>query len=503
MRPHPHLYEINTWPWLERLSTAAARRVTLGSVPAAEWDRLRALGFDLVYLMGVWERSEISRQIARSEPSLFGSYDQGLPGWTPRDVVGSPYAVRCYAPDPHLGTWRDLALAREAVNSRGMRLVLDFVPNHTAFDHPWINSHPHRYVTASLEQFRTAPANFRAVESDASDGPLYIACARDPFFPPWTDVAQLNYFEPETRKAMIAELSAIAQHCDGVRCDMAMLVLGDVFARSWGWVTGRADPPVEFWADARNELPDLTMIAEAYWNLEARLQQLGFSYTYDKGFYDAVAAGDAAAVRRGLTPDEFHARGVRFLENHDEPRSMARLGEARIEAAAVLLTTAPGVRMYYDGQLEGRERYSPVQLGRWAEEPARPVLTTMYEHLLRCADHAVFHDGRWEALTVHDVGDVGSMPHPSLVALWWHLGPEFRLIVANFADREAHGFLQLPAVLPPGDAPLVFEDQLRTATYRRDRAELSRQGLYVRLEGGKAHLFCVRPDVSVILDPST
>ena len=61
----------------------------------------------------------------------------------------------------------------------------------------------------------------------------FIACGRDPFFPPWRDVAQLNYFNPATREAMIGVLTTIAQHCDGVRCDMAMLVLNDVFAQTW------------------------------------------------------------------------------------------------------------------------------------------------------------------------------------------------------------------------------------------------------------------------------
>lgn len=489
MRAHPHLYEISTWPWLERLSAAAGRRVTLGSVPASEWDRLRALGFDLIYLMGVWRRSAISREIARSEPGLLDRYDRALPEWRPEDVAGSPFSIRDYAPDPRLGTWRDLALARAALNTRGMQLILDFVPNHTAFDHPWIASDPHRYVTASLQQFRAAPHAFRAVDSTADDGPVYIAYGRDPHFPPWTDVAQLNYFEPSTRRAMVSQLAAIADRCDGVRCDMAMLVLDDVFAGTWGTVVGRNEPPGEFWSLVRGELPDLLLIAEAYWDLEPQLQRLGVSFTYDKRFYDALKAGDGGGVRARLLGDrESVSRGVRFLENHDEARSLAAFGADRIEGAVVLLATAPGIRMYFDGQLDGSIRDSPVQLGRWAEESEQPELTSFYERVLNCANHPVFHDGLWSALEVRAGGHESSA---GLVAYWWELADEFRLVLANIGHAEAQGFVQLPARLPAGRRPLVFTDQLQDGREETDRTEIARSGLRVRVDGGRAHIYHV------------
>lgn len=492
MRAHPHLYEINTWPWLARLSASAGRRVTLGNVPAVEWDRLRALGFDCIYLMGVWQRSAISRQIARGEPALFEAYDRALPDWSPADIIGSAFSIRAYVPDPRLGTWDDLSKAREAINRRGMQVILDFVPNHTAFDHPWITTHPHRYVTATLEQFRKAPREFRAVESNPDVGPIYIACGRDPFFPPWTDVAQLNYFSEETRGAMIRQLAGIAERCDGVRCDMAMLLLDDVFARTWGALVGRSDPPGEFWSEVREELPDLLLVGEIYWDLEPRLQRLGFSYTYDKRFYDALVRADAGAVRRSLAGDgESHSRSVRFLENHDEERSHAVFGaDGRLEAAGALFATSPGMRLFYDGQIEGRTRPSPVQIGRWAEESEYPDVSELYRLLLPAANDPVFHDGSCRVLDVHDVGD-GS--HDPLVAMWWQWDETVRLVVANIGRAPARGYVQLPPELPPGDGPLVFEDQLRSGTYQRDRAELIRQGLYVQLDPGRAHVFMLTP----------
>src|SRR5262245_4799437 len=138
MRAHPHLYEISTWPWLSRLGAEAGRPVTLGSVPAAEWDRLRGLGIDYVYLMGVWRRSPIGRLMARTDLPLLHACDRALPGWSMHDVTGSPYSIQAYEPDAHLGTWDDLDRARAAIAARGMKLILDFVPNHTGFDHEWI-----------------------------------------------------------------------------------------------------------------------------------------------------------------------------------------------------------------------------------------------------------------------------------------------------------------------------------------------------------------------------
>src|SRR5271168_5394031 len=108
LRANPHLYEINTWPWLDQLSARLGRNITLGQVPDTEWDALARKGFDIVWLMGVWKRSEISRQIAINNVVAGPGYAAALPGWTPADVVGSPYSIAQYIPDPRLGTERDI-----------------------------------------------------------------------------------------------------------------------------------------------------------------------------------------------------------------------------------------------------------------------------------------------------------------------------------------------------------------------------------------------------------
>ena len=100
---HPFLYEINTWPWLAAISKTEGKTIDLGSVPARYWDQIADLGFDGVWLMGVWQRSPAGITIALSNDDLRASFGAALPDWQPYDVVGSPYCVRGYVVDDHLG----------------------------------------------------------------------------------------------------------------------------------------------------------------------------------------------------------------------------------------------------------------------------------------------------------------------------------------------------------------------------------------------------------------
>lgn len=485
MRTNPVLYEINTWPWLERLSRRAGRRLTLGSVPDAEWDRLGAIGVDCVYLMGIWRRSAISRRIARSDAQLFARFDRALPDWRAADVVGSAYSVAGYDVDPILGTNEDLAQVRGRLHARGMRLIVDFVCNHTAFDHPWVVAHPERYVCAPEALFRGNPRAFQPIEVAGGDV-RFVACGRDPFFPPWTDVAQLNYFRPETRHAMIDELRRLAARADGARCDMAMLVLSDVFARTWGHIVGAAPDVLDFWADAAAAVPDFYLIAEVYWDLERRLQQLGFGFTYDKSLYDRLLHGTGASVRDHLRADvEYQRKSARFVENHDEPRSAAVFGD-RVRAAAVAALTVPGMRFLHDGQIEGRRLQTPVQLSRFADEPVDEPLRTFYERLLAAIASPAFHEGDWRLL---DVGPGGGESYRDLAAWRWQHRDRSWLVVVNLGHAVAQGYVRVNADLPSRDR-YVFEDALDGRRYPWERGALEAGGgLYVRLDVGGAHVF--------------
>lgn len=484
MRRHPHLLELSAWPWLERLSRTSGREVTLGTVPEEVWDAFAAQGFDLIYLMGVWARSPLGRALAQSDPDLRAEYDRVLPGWTPDDVPGSPYCISSYVPDQRMGGWLGLDAARQALHARGLRLIVDFVPNHTAFDHPWVLSHPERYVLGSPEDVQEQREDFREA------GGAFVACGRDPYFAPWRDVAQLNYCNPDTRAAMIEVLREIAAHADGVRCDMAMLVLNAVFDGTWRRVL-RGDwtaPAVEFWPAAKAAVPALLYLAEVYWDLEWTLQQQGFDFTYDKRLLDRLHGAPAGEVRAHLNAEPaFSNRLARFLENHDEPRSASQFG-ARLPAAATALATLPGMRFFFDGQLDGARHRAPVQLGRWPDEALSPEIQELYRRLLAAAGDALFHDGAWDLLPV--AGD-GDRHHDDLIAWQWRHRDERAVVVLNLGSAMAEGHVQRLG-LPAGEA-WTFEDRLTGAGYRWDRASLEARGLYVRLEPGRAHLLTVRP----------
>jgi len=106
--------------------------VDLGTVPAKEWDAIAAPGFDAVWFMGVWERSPAGIEISMRNAGLLEDFRRALPDFTAEDNVGSPYCVRRYVVDGHLGGPRGLATARGMLAGRGLRLILDFVPNHVA-----------------------------------------------------------------------------------------------------------------------------------------------------------------------------------------------------------------------------------------------------------------------------------------------------------------------------------------------------------------------------------
>ena len=363
MRPmpaNPLLYEINTWPWLEGLGRAAGRRVTLDTVPDGAWDALAGLGTDAVWLMGVWRRSPAGTAIALADPARVAGFRRVLPDLADGDIVGSAYCIREYVVDDHLGGPKGLAVARRALAARGVRLVLDFVPNHVAPDHPWTRHRPGVFVTGTDEDLARDPSSFlRTAER-------VLACGRDPYFPAWPDVVQLNAFSDELREAASETLAGILDQCDGVRCDMAMLMLNDVFERTWGPRAGPA-PATEFWTDVidtvRVDHPDALLLAEAYWDTEWRLQQLGFDACYDKRLYDRLVHADAEAVRLHLCADLDYQHGlVRFVENHDEPRAAATFPGDRHRAGAVTALTQPGVRLVHDGQLQGRRVQLPVFL---------------------------------------------------------------------------------------------------------------------------------------------
>lgn len=489
MRTNPHLYEINTWAWLEELSAHLGHEVKLADVPDQEWDALEERGFDIVWLMGIYQRSVEGLPLALA-PELTQAYSRAVPNWRMEDVVGSPYSIPAYEPDPRIGTWRDVDSIREKLRARGMDLFLDFVGNHTALDHPWSRKNPEFYVQGTQQDFERDPNSFYRVV--ARGGTFFLARGRDPYFPPWRDTLQLNHFHPGMREAHLGELATIAKHCDGVRCDMAMLQLNDIFGKLWSRFlpAGMTAPATEFWTEAKNALPNLTLLAEAYWGTEQRLLDLAFSFVYDKDLYDAVRDLNLGAIRWRLgLPALAQGRFARFMENHDEPRCAVTFGGARLQALGTLMSTVPGMRFYHEGELEGWKIQLPVQLRRAVPEEPDPAVVAFFGKILHVTNEDVFHQGTWSLLPVNEVGDGTS---GNLIAYEWRLGTAWKVIVVNLSGGASHGRMPLSDRVIPWKQ-YMFDDQLNGVQYQRGGHELRDPGLFVQRDAFGAHLFDVRP----------
>ncbi len=473
---YPTLYEINTWVWLSELSLKTGTSLDLGSVPSAEWDAIAKFGFDAVWFMGVWERSPAGIAIANQNKNLIDDFRRALPDFKPEDDVGSPYCIRRYVVDQHLGGPGGLAIARKELAKRGMKLLLDFVPNHVAPDHPWVTDHSEYFIRGNADDARNDPASYIVVQ-----GHVY-ACGRDPYFPAWPDVLQLNAFQPGLRQAVIETVSSIAAQCDGVRCDMAMLLLNQIFERTWGSRAGQR-PPAEYWGDVipaiKRAQPDFYFIAEAYWDLEWELQQKGFDFCYDKRLYDRLEHDNAETVRLHLCADlPYQQKLLRFLENHDEPRAAATFSPAKEQAAAVTISSLPGARLFHEGQFEGRRVRLPVFLGRRPAEPVDQALQAFYHKLLAAINAPIFRDGDWKLCERSGWPDNQSFQN--MVAWSWIKDDDRRLIVINLSDSAVQARVQLRWEELRGTTWRLI-DTLSDASYDRDGNEMAASGLYVGL----------------------
>jgi len=494
---YPSLYQINTRVWLGEVSRTLQRAATLDDIPDSALARVAGMGFDWVWLLSVWQTGAAGRRLSRTLPEFRKEFQETLPDLTDDDIGGSGFAITGYVVDPALGGDPALARLRERLRTRGLRLMLDFVPNHTAVDHPWVNAHPEYYVSGTELDLTRAPKNYTWVKR--SEGDLLLAHGRDPYFPGWTDTLQLNYGNPATQQAMTGELQKIAALCDGVRCDMAMLLLPEVFERTWGI---QAQP---FWPQAtrrvRERFPDFCFMAEVYWDLEWTIQQQGFDYAYDKRLYDRLVEGRAGPVRDHFRAGlDYQNKLARFLENHDEPRAAATFAPEVHQAAAVLTFLSPGLRFFHQGQFEGRKKRISPHLIRAPEEAINEDLKRFYQRLLTLLQQPLVREGRWQLLEAVPAWD-GNGTSDCLVAFAWHDAGGERLVVAvNYAPNPSQGYVRLPFA-DLGGRSWRLQDQLGGASYESAGDDLSSRGLYVDLGPWQYHVFRVEPRREIAAAP--
>jgi len=425
---YPLVYEVNTHVWLRELSKKAGTPVSLSSIPLTEIQKWADQNINAIWLMGIWKRSAKGRKIATEHEDLQKEYTKTLPDWTADDIESSPYSIFEYSVSPEFGGESALKRFRERLAEYNIKLILDFVPNHTALDSPWLSTHPEYYVQVSKDTYECSPDLFFSPNENE-----FFAYGRDPYFPPWTDTAQLNYANPDFQTAMIATLKNIAEQCDGVRCDMAMLMLKEIYNSIWGQLTGEMRQ--EFWDKAiqeiKHQFPHFLFIAEAYWDKEWELQQLGFDFIYDKRFYDRLKDGDIQGLKTHLNADmKFQQKLVRFIENHDEERAAVSMTKNHKVAAMVTLTV-PGMRLVHQGQLEGFKTKLPVQLVKPKPEDINQDIQSFYDRLFRVMRQTPVTRGEFDLI------DLKKHDNPAVIAFERRNGVKTRhfITVANFSDR--------------------------------------------------------------------
>ena len=456
------LYQINTRVWPTELSSGLGRPVTLDDIPDAELDRLAQLGFDWIWMLSVWQTGPGARRVSRSNAEWRKEFKETLADLREEDIAGSGFAITGYTTHRALGGDDALARLRARLRQRGLNLMLDFVPNHTALDHPWVEHHPEHFITGNEADLGRAPQNYIRVARKGGD--LVLAYARDPYFAGWPDTLQLDYSNPATQEAMAAELLKIAGQCDGVRCDMATLVLPDVFERTWG---RRPEP---FWSRTiqrvRQKTPGFCFMAEVYWDMEWRLQHEGFDYAYDKRLYDRLREGHARPVR-----GHFHAgldyqdKLARFLENHDEPRAAATFSPEMHRVAAVITFLSPGLRFFHQDQFEGRKKRISPHLVRAPIEAAEGKVQRLYERL-SVLRFPVVREGRWQLL--------------ECVAAWDGNG-----------TNQGQCYVRLPFADLAGRS-VRFKDLMGPASYDREGNDVASRGLYLDMPPWNFHVFGVK-----------
>src|SRR6476619_2773011 len=173
----PSLYQINTRVWLTELSHALGRPATLDDIPDAELDRLAAMGFDWIWLLSVWQTGLAGQAVSRANPEWRREFQETLPDLREEDIAGSGFAITGYSVHHQLGGDAALARLRERLRKRGLKLMLDFVPNHMGLDHPWIESRPDYFIPGTEDNLAHEPHNYVKL----ANGKIF-AYGRDPYF---------------------------------------------------------------------------------------------------------------------------------------------------------------------------------------------------------------------------------------------------------------------------------------------------------------------------------
>ena len=474
---HPILYEISTRPWLYELTQKYNRPITkLKDIPLEEFDNLRENGIDIVWMMGVWKLGNCGLKFDREL-----DFTNVLPDCTKDDIIGSPYAIVEYICNPEIGTNEDLIWLKEELNSRDLKLMLDFVPNHSAIDAPTA-SNPKLYIRApkgkkNSERYTDTGFAFGRYNNKAN---------------PWQDVIQWNYWEEETRKIMKDNLLTVLSFADGIRCDVCGLLLNDAIGDTWKeeldyW--GYKRPENEFWeyalAEVKQKYPDAILLAEVYEPEQIEsLYKLGFTYTYNKDLFVKLhkSSKELNAYIKSVEPEYWH-HSANFVENHDENRIVYNMGSTdKAMAAGTIAATIGGMTFLNHGQWSGYKNKLEVHLRRGYNEMQNEEVKKYYKKLMQIIQDPAF---RGEKLNV--VENMTEKKKDDFVAFIREKEESYYLVVVNYSDT--FGCANIPISNLQGKGECSIRDVINDREYLRIAENIRKEGLIICIIPWETQIF--------------
>jgi len=553
----------NTFVWLNQLSREYQRPIDrLDQVPDETLDQLAQWGFTGLWLIGLWERSDASREIKQMT---------GNP-----DAVASAYSLARYQIAARLGGDEAYDNLSRRCGSRGIKLASDLVPNHMAIDSDWVYDHPDWFIQADQPPFPAYQFNSPDLSKrpgisinledhyySRSDAAVvfkhydhntgrtrFIYHGNDGTSMPWNDTAQLNYLDPEVRESVIQTILSVARKFPIIRFDAAMTLTKKHYQRLWfpqpgsgGDIPSRADyamtkenfdqvMPEEFWREVVDrvaaEVPDTLLLAEAFWLMEGYfVRTLGMHRVYNSAFMHMLRNEEnekyRLLIKNTLVYDpQILKRYVNFMNNPDEETAVNQFGKGdKYFGICTLLATMPGLPMFGHGQVEGySEKYGMEYRRTYRDEQPDPELVGRHtwqifpllkkRHLFSGVAHFFLFDFYSEGGTVNENVLAFSNRHQenqSLVVYHNRFGDTagWLLHSAAFVDKAAGVLKQATLVealgLPDREGQFViFRDSLSGLEYIRSCRELAEKGLFVQLDAYRAHVFL---DFRVILDDTS
>lgn len=414
---------INTRLWLNELSQQYQRPITLDIIPDEAWTE-KLTNYDIFWFMGIYLPSQFSSTHAKKYTQ---QYTYALPDIDPnKDVVASPFAVANYLPNPNLvENWQAWDKMLEKLHRADKKVYVDFVPNHTAVDHPWATEHPEYFIQGSQQQYFNRPNFYQEIKNNSGQS-YYLAHGKDPNYPEWSDTLQLNYGRVAVHQAMAEQLLALVDHVDGVRCDMAMLLNPSTFLRTWGWTLSNEERSYiahhSFWQEVIPQTKtkatllgkSFDFMAEAYWEKDVLAKN--FDYIYRDELYKhllRVAKGENChhlkehiAHLLYCANSQQSCKDTVYLENHDEERAVKTMGKEFSQAAAALISFLPNTMLLINqGQEEGKLIRPPMQITRPPQEKSDLELKNYYQNLLQLKQSKLFREGQWTMAKLPNQGE--------------------------------------------------------------------------------------------------